>query len=146
MGTAVLPLASSRSGLLDSGPLLRFWDSFCALLPNSSAFASLLGPFQTSDLDGAVSWGKVVFLTSCFIIMAGCGILTRLLRRKDRKPSPDTRRRRRSPRKDYSKTSAGTVTSSEEEDDYSNGSLRHSSDSMSKKGVSTHHYEQTGDG
>lgn len=145
MATPVLPLASSRPGFSDFGPLFQFWDSLCAFFPSSSAFAPLLAPFRTSDLNGAVSWGKVVFLTSCFITMAGCGILTRILRRKDRKPSPDVRRRHRLLRKNRSK-SAGTVTSSEEEEDYSNTSPRQSRDSMRKRDVSIHHYEQTDDG
>lgn len=147
MGTvAPAALAASRPVVTDVGAVFRFWDSICALVPNSSALASLLAPFQTSDLNGVVSWGKVVFLTSCFITMAGCGLLTSLLRRRRSEQSSEIRRHRRSLRRDYSNASAGTVTSSEEEDDDSNGSPRHSTDGLRKKDIRSHHYEQVDDG
>lgn len=147
MGTvAPAPLISSRSGIPDFGAVLRFWDSICTLLPESGFLASLTAPFRTSDLNSAVSWGKVVFLTSCFITMAGCGILTSLLRRRSQVSPPEIRRRRLRDRH-YSKASAGTVTSSEEEeDDESNESPRRSTDALREKEVSTHHYEQSEDG
>lgn len=144
MGTAApASLASTRTGIPDFGAILRFWDGLTALFPDSSALASFLARFQT-DPNGSVNWGKVVFLTSCFVTMAGCGILTSLLRRKSPRPSPEIRRRRRLQRRDYSKGSAGTVTSSEEEDD-SDEPPCDSAYALTEKGVSSH-YEQPDDG
>lgn len=84
-----------------------------------------------------------MFLTTCFVAMAGCALLSSLLRRRSQAPS-EGRRFRRSIRKDYSKTAAGTVTSSDEEDYDSNGSLRHGTEP--EKGASTQHREQTVEG
>lgn len=139
MGTVAPVPPASRPVFTDVGAIFRFWDSLCVLLPKS-----LLAPFQTSDLNGAVSWGKVVFLASCFITMAGCGLLTSLLRRKRPEPS-EIRRHRRALHRDYSKASAGTVTSSEEEDEDSAPSPRRSTDALRGKRPRSHSYEQVDD-
>lgn len=114
MGTVTPSPPSSRPGFPDFGAILRFWDSIGFAVPNSSV---LLHPLQALDRNGTVNWGKVVFLASCFATMAGCGILTSLLRRKDEKRISEIRRQRRSLHKNRSKSSTGTVTSSEDEDD-----------------------------
>lgn len=129
MGTVSPSPPSSRPGVPDFGSILRFWDSIGFALPNSSV---LLHPLQALDRNGTVNWGKVVFLASCFATMAGCGILTSLLRRKDEKRISEIRRQRRSLRKNRSKSSTGTVTSSEDEDD-STESVYHSNVELSEQ-------------
>lgn len=146
MGTvAPAPLTSFRPGIPDFGVILQLWDSICSLLPESNVLGSVAAPFQTSDLNGAVSWGKVVFLTSCFITMAGCGILSSLLRRRSQEPPSETRRWRLQ-NKRHSRGSSGIITSSEEEDGDSSESPRHTTDSVKEKGVSSHHCGQPEDG
>lgn len=122
--TGVPPLSpatshTSSSTLSGSKTVLRTWDS---VVPSSLDF------FRAVDSNGSVNWSKLVFLSTCFFAMAGCGLLTSLLRRKSSKSPEESRRFRRSIRKTYSKTSAGTVTSSDEEDYDSSGSLRHGTD------------------
>lgn len=76
--------------------------------------------------------GKAVLLTTFIIAMAGCGLLTSLLRR--RWSSDETRSPQLTVRKTSTKSSTRTLTSSdddyEDEDDASNGSLRHKTDSQ----------------
>lgn len=76
--------------------------------------------------------GKAVFLTTFIIAMAGCGLLTSLLRR--RWPSDQTRPVRPTARKTSSKSSTRTLTSSdddyEDEEDVSHKSMRHKTDSQ----------------
>ena len=110
---------TTSSTFSSSKAVLRIWDS---VVPSS------LDLFRTFDWNGSVNWSKLVFLSTCFFAMAGCGLLTSLLRRKSSKSPEESRRFRRSIRKTYSKTSAGTVTSSDEEDYDSSGSLRHGTD------------------
>lgn len=118
-----------------------------------STFSAFLDRFQAFDRNGPVNYSKVVFLTTCFVAMAGCGILTSWLRRKgSQQPSSSSslggaRRFRRFARKDTPKTAVGTVTSSDEEDYDSNGSLRLVNGSISEKeGVSHQDNEQTTEG
>ncbi|RMJ22232.1 hypothetical protein PHISP_06899 [Aspergillus sp. HF37] len=143
MGTVAPAPLTSRSGIPDFGAVLRLWDSITTLFPESNVLASIAVPFQTSDINGAVSWGKVVFLTSCFITMAGCGVLRSMLRRRAAKPLSAIKRRRLR-NNNYSKDSAGTVTSSEE-DEVTNESPRRSTDALTEKGVSARHYEESED-
>ncbi|PYH71576.1 RNA 5'-triphosphatase domain-containing protein [Aspergillus vadensis CBS 113365] len=127
MGSTDVPLTSpttSRSGLVDLGASLRFWDSTYTAFTNSGAFASLARLCQAYSYDGTVNWGKVVFLTTCFITMLGCGIISSVLRRKAWGQVSGKARFRRT-RKGLSKRSEGMVTSSDEEDYDSTGSLRH---------------------
>ncbi|PLB46758.1 dual specificity phosphatase catalytic domain protein [Aspergillus steynii IBT 23096] len=114
------------SGSSDFGVVRRSWDSIHATFSDSSVFLSLTRLSRTFDQDGTVNWGKLVFLTTCVLTMAGCGMLSSFLRRK----SPNrliTRKRLRRVvlRRDYSKGSAGTITSSDDEEYDSSGSLRH---------------------
>ena len=143
--TGSLPFTSpvssphSPSPPLDIKTVLRICDS---------TFSSFLDRFQAFDRNGSVNYSKVVFLTTCFVAMAGCGILTSLLRRKSsQQPPSGLRRFRRFARKDRPKTAAGTVTSSDEEDYDSNGSLRLVNGSISEKdGTSQQNLEQTPEG
>lgn len=114
--------------------VLRIWNS---------VVSSFLDPFRAFYRNGTVNWSQVVFLITCFVSMAGCALLSSLLRRRSQ-ASSEGRRFRRSLRKDYPKTAAGTVTSSDEEDYDSNGSLRHGTEP--DKGASTQHREQTVEG
>lgn len=127
MGSTDVPLTSpttSRSGLVDFGASLRLWDSTYTAFTNSGAFASLARLCQAYSYDGTVNWGKVVFLTTCFITMLGCGVISSVLRRKAWGQVSGKARFRRT-RKGLSKRSEGMVTSSDEEDYDSTGSLRH---------------------
>lgn len=135
------PVSSPHSPSLPLGikTVLRICDS---------TFSSFLDRFQAFDRNGPVNYSKVVFLTTCFVAMAGCGILTSLLRRRNlQQPSSGVRRFRRSARKDGPKSAAGTVTSSDEEDYDSNGSLRLVNGSISERdGTSHQNHEQTPEG
>ncbi|PWY72380.1 dual specificity phosphatase catalytic domain protein [Aspergillus heteromorphus CBS 117.55] len=124
MGSTQVPLTSpttSRPGLVDIGAHLRLWDSTYAAFSNSGAFLSLTRLFQAYSHDGSVNWGKVVFLTTCFVTMVGCGVITSFLRRKGWGQASGKARFRRVARRGY-KRSSGTVTSSDEDYD-SSGSL-----------------------
>ncbi|PYH95032.1 dual specificity phosphatase catalytic domain protein [Aspergillus ellipticus CBS 707.79] len=122
MGSTNIPLTSPTTAHL------RVWDSTYAAFSNSGAFASLTRLLQAYSHDGTVNWGKVVFLTTCFITMVGCGVITSFLRRKGwGQASGKARFRRAARRRNYSKRSSGTVTSSDDDDDDdydSSGSLR----------------------
>lgn len=76
----------------------------------------------------SVNWGQVVFLATCVITMAGCGLLSTIFRRRQ-SPTKKPRSIRPSFRKTSTKSSSKTLTSSDddyEDDEYdSNGSLRH---------------------
>ncbi|KAB8260603.1 hypothetical protein BDV32DRAFT_138006 [Aspergillus pseudonomiae] len=61
--------------------------------------------------------------------MAGCGFLSMILRRKSSGRTSGNKRCRRAARRNASKSSAGTFTSSEDEGYDSSGSLRHGTDS-----------------
>ena len=97
-----------------------------------------------------VNRGQIVFLTTLVIAMAGCGLLSRLIRR--RRSSDKTRSSRFSIRKTSSKSSTKTLTSSSdddyEDDDYdSNGSLRQGTDPQQKPPEwSTQSQQQSSDG
>ncbi|EAW08375.1 RNA 5'-triphosphatase domain-containing protein [Aspergillus clavatus NRRL 1] len=124
-GTSLSSSTSPRS-FFDIGAALQLWDSVSATLSHSTAFLGFSRSFHTLDADGTITWGKVVFLTTCLITMAGCGFLSSLVRRRVFKRSRDRKPLRRGAQKEHSTSVAGTTTSSEEEeDDYdSSGSLR----------------------
>ena len=134
-GVPPLTLTTSHTSSSSNKAVLRIWDS---VVPSSL--------FQTFDWNGSVNWSKLVFLSTCFFAMAGCGLLTSLLRRKSSKSPEESRRFRRSIRKTYSKTSAGTVTSSDEEDYDSSGSLRHGTDAALSEKDAVAHREQSVEG
>lgn len=82
----------------------------------------------------SVNRGQIVFLGTLVIAMAGCGLLSRLVRRRR---SDKTRSSRFSIRKITSKSSTKTLTSSSdddyEDDEYdNNGSLRHATNLQQK--------------
>ncbi|KAL4896675.1 hypothetical protein BDV59DRAFT_171196 [Aspergillus ambiguus] len=109
---------------------LRARDSFLSFFSKYSYSYSFFPSIRSSlafGEDASVNWGGVVFLTTCLVTMVGCHVLSSFLGGKGpRKPS---RGNRRFGRRNYSKSSAGTITSSEDEDDEddydSTGSLRH---------------------
>ncbi|OOF97145.1 hypothetical protein ASPCADRAFT_205947 [Aspergillus carbonarius ITEM 5010] len=146
MGSTNVPLTSpttSRSGLVDIGTYLRLWDSAYATFTNSGAFLSLTRLFQAYSYDGTVNWGRIVFLTTCFVTMVGCGVISSVLRRKSWGQASGKARLRRAARKGYSKRSAGTVTSSDEDDYDSTGSLRHGTGSSVSEKKEIPQHEQT---
>ncbi|RHZ66371.1 RNA 5'-triphosphatase domain-containing protein [Aspergillus thermomutatus] len=143
---ASLSSTTSRPGLLGTGAALQLWESASAAFSNPTAFLSFTRNFYTLDQDGTLNWGKVVFLTTCIITMAGCGFLSSLLRRSGSKRSSGRKRFRRGIQNDDSTTSAGTTTSSEEEDYDSSGSLHHGTDAALPQEKVTHkHHEQSAD-
>ncbi|EAW23404.1 RNA 5'-triphosphatase domain-containing protein [Aspergillus fischeri NRRL 181] len=148
MGSIGTSLSSppSRPGLSNTGAALQLWESASAVFSNPTALLSFTRNFQILDQDGILNWGKVAFLTTCIITMAGCGFLSSLLRRKGSKRSSGRKRFRRGIQNDDSKTSPGTTTSSEEEDYDSSGSLHHGTDAALPQEKVTHkHHEQSAD-
>jgi hypothetical protein len=108
--------------------LLRYYHSLRATAENIS-FSSVAHSLRGLYRNDTVNWGQIVFLTTCVIAMAGCGLLSSLVRRK-RSGSGVSRAQRPSIRKSLTKSSSKTLSSSEEDDyedeDYdSNASLRH---------------------
>lgn len=108
--------------------VLRFYHSVRATAENAS-FSSIANFLRGLYRNDTVNWGQVVFLTTCVIAMAGCGLLSSLVRRK-RSGSGGSRAQRPSLRKSLTKSSSKTLSSSSEDDyedeDYdSNASLRH---------------------
>jgi hypothetical protein len=148
MGSTGASLSSppSHSGLSNIGAALQLWESACATFSNPKALLSFTRNFQILDQDGTVNRGKVVFLTTCIMTMAGCGFLSSLLRRRGSKRTSARKRVRRGIN-DESKSSTGTTTSSEEEDYDSSGSLHHGTDAALPQQKVTHkHHEQSADG
>ncbi|KAI9931842.1 hypothetical protein ASPWEDRAFT_105391 [Aspergillus wentii DTO 134E9] len=142
-GFSSTSLRSSFS-LSGFGPILQYWESIYTAFSSPSAFVSSLGSFQPIDANGSINWGKVVFLTTCFAAMAGCGFLSSMLRRTSTKRLQESRRFRRSAHKNYSKASAETMTSSEDEDYDSNGSLRHGTEgALCEKEAAPKHREES---
>ncbi|OQD87112.1 hypothetical protein PENANT_c006G01754 [Penicillium antarcticum] len=108
--------------------ILRYYHSVRATVHNTS-FSSVANFLRGLYRNDTVNWGQVVFLTTCVIAMAGCGLLSCLIRHK-RSGSDGSRAQRPSIRKSLTKSSSKTLSSSEEDDyedeDYdSNASLRH---------------------
>ncbi|KAJ6079580.1 Protein-tyrosine/Dual-specificity phosphatase [Penicillium canescens] len=108
--------------------VLRFYHSVRATAENAS-FSSIANFLRGLYRNDTVNWGQVVFLTTCVIAMAGCGLLSSLVRRKRSGPG-GSRAQRPSLRKSLTKSSSKTLSSSSEDDyedeDYdSNASLRH---------------------
>ncbi|KAF7589315.1 hypothetical protein BBP40_004468 [Aspergillus hancockii] len=78
--------------------------------------------------------------------MASCGVLYMVLRRKRSGRSSGKKRHRRSTRRNVSKASAGTITSSEDEEYDSSGSLRHGTEGSCSEGKpEPRHREQADD-
>ncbi|PYH43269.1 RNA 5'-triphosphatase domain-containing protein [Aspergillus saccharolyticus JOP 1030-1] len=144
MDSSIAPPSSPitlRPGIAESGAHLRAWNTIYSTVFQSGAFVSLTQFLRISRYDGSLNWGKIVLLTICIATMMGCGFITSFLRRKGWRATPVKKRFRRALRKDHSKRSAGTVTSSEDEDYDSTGSLRFGSDEtiLEKREASQHH-------
>lgn len=90
---------------------------------NWSSVANYINTLHHND---SINWGQVVFLTTCVMTMAGCGLLSRLVWR--RRSPKKTHSKRLTVRKTSTKSSK-TLTSSDddyEDEEYdSNGSLHH---------------------
>ncbi|KAJ5157234.1 uncharacterized protein N7482_008334 [Penicillium canariense] len=98
-----------------------------------------------------VNWGQVVFLTTCVITMAGCGLLSFVRRSRSSEKKKSSSRPRLSLRKRSTRSSTRTLTSSEddyEDEDYdSNGSLHHGTEPHRKAtSWSSQPQQQTSDG
>ena len=150
MDSSVVPPtfpATSRPGIVESGALSRAWDTVYSTFSRSGISIYLSYLTQISRYDGTLNWGKVVFLITCIATMVGCGFVTSILRRKGWGATPAKKRFRRALRKDYSKRSAGTVTSSEDEDYDSTGSLSlGSNETILEKREAPQHHEKRENG
>lgn len=113
---------ANRSGL---GAFVQLCNS-ARVAAQQTSFSSVANFLRNLHRNETVNWGQVVFLITCVITMAGCGIFSSLRRRS---PAKKPRSQRSSIRKTLSKSSSKTLTSSDddyEDEDYdSNGSLRH---------------------
>lgn len=140
---SLVPTSSSSSSLSrtftfpsDVKGVLRIWES---------VISSTLDRYR----NGTVNWSQVVFLTTCFVAMAGCGFLSSLLRRRGSQQPSGGRGRRfgRSARKNDRKSSAGAMSSSDEDEYDSNASLRPGTDgSLIEKDATAQHHEQSVEG
>ena len=139
--------AIALGGSWDFGVVRRSWDSIHAILDPKVLF-SLPRLSRTFDQDGTVNWGKLVFVITCLLTMAGCGILSSFMRRKSLNRLISRKRlRRAAARRDTSKGSAGTITSSDDEEYDSSGSLRNVTDRSShEEKVAPQRREQSEEG
>ncbi|KAE8152151.1 dual specificity phosphatase catalytic domain protein [Aspergillus avenaceus] len=141
-----LPSAISRLGVSDISYIIRVWDSFRAVFANPSTLLSYTRLSQIFEHNETLTTGKFLLLSTCFIIMAGCGFLSMVMRRKFFRGIPRRKRYRRSARRDMSKASAGTYTSSEDEGYDSSGSLRDGTNgTLSEEKTEPRHHEQSDD-
>ncbi|KAE8383666.1 hypothetical protein BDV26DRAFT_251416 [Aspergillus bertholletiae] len=115
---------TSRLGISDISTVIRLWDSIYSVFTNPRALLSFTRLSQNLDY-GSLSSPKALLLSTCFIVMAGCGFMSVVLRRN----GSGKKRCRRAARRNTPKASAGTFTSSEDEGYDSTGSLRHGTDS-----------------
>lgn len=94
-----------------------------------ASFASVAASLRSLYRNESLNWGQVAFLTTCFITMVSCALLSPLIRRGRSLEGKSSSRPRMGLRKRSTKSSTKTLTSSDddyEDDDYdSNGSLRH---------------------
>jgi hypothetical protein len=115
------PQTTNRSGL---EAFVQLCNS-ARVAAQQASFTSVANSLRNLYRNDTVNWGQVVFLITCVITMAGCGIFSSFRRRSAKKP----RSQRTSIRKTLSKSSSKTLTSSDddyEDEEYdSNGSLRH---------------------
>ncbi|KAJ5929171.1 hypothetical protein N7454_007019 [Penicillium verhagenii] len=115
--------SANRSGL--AAFLQRYYNS-ARVTAQQASLTSVANHLRNLYRNDKVNWGQVVFLMTCVITMAGCGIFSSLRRRS---PAKKPRSQRSSIRKTLTKSSSKTLTSSDddyEDEDYdSNGSLRH---------------------
>lgn len=117
-------LARTSQSINRSG-IAALWQLVAA---QRASYASVANYFSSLYRNDNVNWGQVIFLSTCVITMAGCGLVSSFIRRK-------WSHNGRSPRNassTKSNKSTKTLTSSDddyEDDDYdSNGSLRHGTD------------------
>lgn len=151
--------------MVTSDSLAALYDSLTAQPPNRPGAAAALGavhqlwdplralPKSLRNLyhHEFVNRGQIVFLTTFMITMAGCGLLSLLLRRKP--ASKPSQYKRLPTRKRVRNSGSKTPTSSSSEDDFedeeydSNGSLRHGTDpKYPPKDWSSEPQTQTSDG
>lgn len=114
----------SRLGPLNTNVLRLLRSSISSTLLEIVPFVAFTFSFHGFDLDPTVHQGEVIFLSTCIVVMAGCGFLSSLLQRKGYAQS-SRGRFRRSQRRHVRKSSAGTVTSSDEDGYESSGSWQH---------------------
>jgi len=126
---------SSRS--FDSSGLAAVWQlcNEARLAAQRATLRDVAIYLHTLFRNDSVNRGQIVFLTALVIAMAGCGLLSRLIRR--RRSSDKSRPSRFFVRKTSSKSSTKALKSLSdddyEDDEYdSNGSLRHSADLQQK--------------
>ncbi|KAJ5568323.1 hypothetical protein N7450_010809 [Penicillium hetheringtonii] len=98
-----------------------------------ASFAFVANYISSLYHNDSVNWGQVVFLSTCVVTMAGCGLITSFIRRKwSQKGRSGSQRSKRNPSSTRSNKSTKTLTSSDddyEDDDLdSSGSLRHGTD------------------
>lgn len=118
-----------------------------------ACFTSVANYVSSLYRNDTVNWGQVVFLSTCVITMAGCGLITSFIRRRwSRKGRSSSRGSVRKTSSTKSNKSTKTLTSSDddyEDDDYdSNGSLRHGTDPNQTKATewSAEPQQQSSDG
>ncbi|KAJ5085848.1 hypothetical protein N7532_010619 [Penicillium argentinense] len=122
--------SSTISALSDSSNrpgIAALWQLVAAQRPPYISVANYFSSLYRND---SVNWGQVVFLTTCVITMAACGLISSFVRRRWSLKTRSSKARNASSTK--STKSTKTLTSSDddyEDDDYdSNGSLRHGTD------------------
>ena len=149
MGSSGAHLNSALSRpTLDIGAILRSWTPISAVLSTPSDWSSFTRYIYSAGQDGTVNWSKLVFLTTFFFAMAGCGLFSSLTWRRLGRPSHERTRLRRGLRRNHTKVSAEeTITSSDEEEFDSKSSLRPGIDSTAlEKDASSHHQEKSEEG
>jgi len=118
-----------------------------------ASFAFVANYISSLYHNDSVNWGQVVFLSTCVVTMAGCGLITSFIRRKwSQKGRSGSQRSKRNPSSTKSNKSTKTLTSSDddyEDDDLdSSGSLRHGTDPSHAKATqwSAEPEQQSSDG
>ncbi|BCS23846.1 RNA 5'-triphosphatase domain-containing protein [Aspergillus puulaauensis] len=124
----------SRLGPPNTNVLRLLRSSISSTLLEIAPFVAFTFSFHGFDLDPTVHQGEVIFLTTCIVVMAGCGFLSSLLQRKGYAQS-SRGRFRRSQQRHVRKSSAGTVTSSDEDGYESSGSWQHVNEQHPSQGV-----------
>lgn len=123
------------------------------LAAQRASFAFVANYFSSLYRNDTVNWGQVVFLSTCVVTMAGCGLITSFIRRKwSKKGRSKSQRSKRNPSSTKSNKSTKTLTSSDddyEDDDLdSSGSIRHGTDPSHAKATqwSAEPQQQSSDG
>ena len=116
--------SAHRSGIV---AFLHRCDS-ARVAAQQASWTAIANYLRTIYSNESVNWGQIVFLAAIVVTMAGCGLLSRLVKRNG-SPVRKSRSRRLAIRKSSSKASTRTLTSSdddyEDEDDDNSGSFSH---------------------